>query len=312
MKLKSWHILLIVFIGGLTLLSSCEEDITFEFSDYEEKIVIDGAIFEGEPAKVFITRSQSFFDSIPTDSVDIEYLGNVFTIPGMLYDLLVFDAEVIVSDGNQVDTLQLGIDPYTYPYLCYVGDPIVGQSGQSYTLSVTVGEEVVSSTTSIPSHIPIDSVWFEFKNDDEDSLGYIYGVFDDPVEEQNYYRFFSKSIGRDSIFVHPWRSVGYDQNVNGEEEVQFVLYHGNNSLEDSEDSDRWYFRLGEKVVVRFCTIDHDSFEFWSSFQENAGGSGNQFSSPSPTATNILGGLGVWCGYGVYDTLYTVQYIEETK
>ena len=295
---------LLFLITGLFF--SCEDDITFEFANYGEKVVVEGYIEEGELAKVFLTRSHGFFEPLSNDSVLVTINGIGFYVPELLSEILIIDAKVIVSDGTLIDSLELSLDPYTFPYVYYSGKNIIGQTGGVYELSVFTDGKLLSATTSIPVSIPIDSLWFEPLSEKYDSIGYIHGIFDDIPELGNYFRFFSKSEGRDSIYVHPWNSVWYDRNINGEEDVEFALYHGANDYEDIEDIGRWYFHVGEKVSVKFCTIDRENYEFWQSFQRNAGGSGNPFASPSPTITNIEGGLGIWGGYGVYKVDYIVQ------
>lgn len=297
-------------IFGVTFMAllafSCEDDITFEFNNYEEKVVVDASIEEGDVAKVFLTRSKSYFDPISSDSVLVTLNGYQFYAPKLLSEILILDAEVFVSDGTITDTLKIDFDLYNYPYVVYKGKHIVGKTGGTYYLTVLADNKKLTSVTTIPAPISIDSLWFEPRNEHEDSIGYIHGTFDDPPEIGNYFRIFTKSTGRDSTFVHPWNSVGRDRDMNGEEDVEFSVYHGTNNFEDPDDSRRWYFEIGEEVIVKFCTIDFESYSFWHSFQQNAGGAGNPFASPTPTVTNIDGGLGVWTGYGVYTIIYIVQ------
>ncbi|MEA3443703.1 MAG: DUF4249 family protein [Bacteroidota bacterium] len=305
MKYTTPYIYILLLITGS--LFSCEDDITFEFADYDNEVVVEGYIEEGEVARVFLTRSQSFFDPISNDSVLVTIEGFDFYVPEFLYKILVLDAIVVVSDGTQNDSLELWFDPYTYPYMVYKGKNIIGQTGGVYQLSVFADGKSLSAITTIHESIPIDSLWFEALSEQHDSIGYIHGIFDDPPEQGNYFRVFTKSKGRDSIYVHPWNSVGYDRNINGEEDVEFTIYHGENDFEDDEeDISRWYFHIGEKVSIKFCSIDKANYDFWQSFQRNAGGSGNPFAAPSPTKSNIEGGLGVWGGYGVYQIDYIVE------
>jgi hypothetical protein len=56
-------------------------------------------------------------------------------------------------------------------------------------------------------------------------------------------------------------------------------------------------------------MDRQSFEFWSSYQDEVLNSTNPFaSSLSDVRSNIEGdGLGIWGGYGVsVDTVFTVD------
>ncbi len=291
---------------------SCVDDITLDFPAYEPKIVVEGTIEQGDVARVFLSHSQGYFDSVGSDSVEVEISGFTIMLPEFLAKTLVLDAQVTVSNGIITDTLQLGINQYVFPYLTYTGSSIIGEPGGVYTLKIEAEGKVLNSITTIPNPVPIDSLWFKPRNEQEDSIGYIYGFFSDPADETNYYRFFTKSLGRDSNWVHPFNSVIPDRNFNGKEDQLFMVYHGDNHLEDPNDRERFYFKIGETVLIKLCTIDYDQFRFWNSFQQNAGGGGNPFASPVPTETNIEGGLGTWGGYGVSISEYTVSLNDSTS
>ena len=51
-------------------------------------------------------------------------------------------------------------------------------------------------------------------------------------------------------------------------------------------------------------MDVFSYKFWRSVENQAGNVGNPFAAPAPVASNVNGGLGVFCGYNAsYDTIY---------
>jgi hypothetical protein len=134
----------------------------------------------------------------------------------------------------------------------------------------------------------------------------------DPDTLGNYYRVFTKVLGRDSIYLRPYPSVIDDKFFNGQF-CEYSLERGRNPLEDNLYNDngldsagvsRFYFRKGDKVVVKLCMIDAFHYDFWYSVEQQFITDGNPFASPITARTNISGGaLGVWGGYGVYiDTL----------
>ena len=304
----------VIVFSVLFFFISCEDEITLDFIEYERKIVVEGSIEQGDVARVFLTRSTGFFEEITNDSIEIEYMGNTFTVPEFLYNTLVLNAHITVSNGVFTDTLTLSATPYVFPYVYYVGSEVVGEVGGSYQLyievddSLTNGKVIIEGMTSIPEPVPLDSLWFEFDGAKEDSMGYIYGTFNDPVDQANYYRIFTKTVGRDSSWVHPWNSIWHDRNINGEEDVLIGIYHGDNSMDDMELDRSWYFHIGENVKVKLCTIDRSHFDFWNSYQQNAAGA-NPFAEPVQLNSNIIGGLGVWGGYSVSCMDFEVQYIE---
>ena len=280
----------ILFIGFA--LYGCEKEISVDLPPYDSKVVIEGYIEQGQNPYVLITRSQGYFD--PVDS-------NTFT------QMQVTDARVYVSNGNQIDTLT-NIGPY------YFGDKFLGEVGKKYDLTVWVDNTKYTATTTIKPPVPIDSIKFYPDPDiDVDTLGFLWFYAHDPDTMGNAYRIYTKTIGKDTRFVHPSTSTMDDELFNGRA-VEFSIYRGKDVLQDDLYNDegldslgiKWYyFVMGETVVVKFCTIDHANYEFWETMERQQQSDGNPFSSPVTPITNIQGGaLGIWGGYGVYlDTVH---------
>ena len=59
-----------------------------------------------------------------------------------------------------------------------------------------------------------------------------------------------------------------------------------------------HFVEGDKVTVRFCTMDETSFRFWKEFDEVSSMSGSPvFQTSFNLSSNMEGALGYWAGYG---------------
>lgn len=289
---------------AVVLLSGCEKDITIDFADYNPNIVVEGSIFEGEYPEIFITRSSSYFDTINvSETFIVDLFGVPLTVPKYLYEMIVSDAIVIVDNGLVRDTLDLYFNPWYFPYLGYRGSKFVGEVGKSYELTIQADDKILRSVTTIPESVSLDSLWFEPFSED-DSLGSIHAHFQEPKDQINFYRIFTKTENRDSTFVNPWFSIFDDKRLTDLDTVEIRIFHGNNNLDDPEDPFRSLFRVGEKVKIKFCTMDYAHYTFWESYQQSAGGGGNPFAAPNEVKTNIENGLGVWGGYGVsyYDFL----------
>jgi len=293
----------LIFIVSLFLMAGCEKDITVNLPIPDSKTVIEGAIEEGQYPWVFVTKTAAFF--APFDSV-------------VAINMIDINARVIVSDGTITDSLHLIYDKYTFPFLKYVGSKIKGQVLKQYWLRVETHGKVYIATTTIPNHVVFDSL--KFKPDkNQDSLGYIWIYLKDPDTLGNYYRGFTKVLGKDSVFLHPYPSVTDDRFFNGKP-VEYQLFRGRNPLQDDNYDDngldstgvaRWYFRTGETVVVKVAQIDAKHYEFWYSIEQQFMTDGNPFASPTSVKTNIVGGaIGVWGGYGVYsDTLKIPKHVN---
>ncbi len=289
------NILLSVFL--FSVFTSCEKEITVKLPKPETKIVIEGAIETGQHPWVFVTTNTPYFSHV--DSI-------------VIYNMIVKNAKVSVTDGTTTDSLQLTVDPYTFPFLKYVGSSIIGKTNKTYKLKVEVGGKVFTASTYIPNAVKIDSL--KFKPDfNQDTLGYVWLYLKDPDTLGNYYRAFTKILGIDSVYLRPYPSVSDDRFFNGQK-AEYSLQRGRNPLEDNKYDDngldsagvsRFYFRKGQTVVVKLCSIDVEHYNFWFSIEQQFITDGNPFATPVSARSNISGGaLGVWGGYGTYlDTLH---------
>jgi hypothetical protein len=284
-----WLSLLLLF--SLGFLASCEKEITMDLPKPDPKIVIEGWIDNGYPARVIITKSAPYFD--PIDSAT-------------LANSLVPNAVVTVSDGLSTETLTLGLNPEYFPYVMYMGSSIIGETGKTYTLSVTVDGTTYTSQTQIVEPLKLDSVWFAVE-EGKDSLGYIWGIGTDNAATEDYYRMFTKRKGKDSGFVPMLGSTWEDKYFNGQQ-FTFSIFRGEASylMETPPDEEGQFglFKVGDTVVVKLARITQPVYEFWSAAEAEMFAGGNPFASPTLIPTNITGGaLGVWSGYAsTYDTI----------
>lgn len=272
------------------MIIGCEKEITVDLPVVDSKTVIEGAIEEGQYAWVFVTKTAAYF--APFDS-------------SVAMNMIDKNARIIVTDGVLVDTLHLTIDPFTFPFLKYVGSIIKGQIGKRYWLRIETNGKVYTANTTIPQPVPLDSLVFK-PDIGQDTLGYIWIYLKDPDTLGNYYRGFTKVLGKDPVFLHPYPSVYDDRFFNGQT-AEYQLYRGRNPLEDSLYNDngldssgvsRFYYKRGETVVVKIAQIDAKHYEFWYSLEQQFMTEGNPFTSPASVKTNIEGGaIGVWGGYG---------------
>ncbi|HIE15555.1 MAG TPA: DUF4249 domain-containing protein [Bacteroidales bacterium] len=278
----------IIYILFFTLFfTACEKEISVDLPPYNSKLVIEGYIEQGANPYVLITKSQGYFD--PVDS-------NTFQ------EMQVTNAKVYVSNGTETDTL-VNIGPY------YFGNKFIGEVGKQYDLTVWVDDKKYTATTTILAPVPIDSIKFYPDPDsDVDTLGFLWLYAHDPDTMGNAYRIFTKTLGKDTRFVHPFIATMNDELFNGQP-VEFSIYRGKdefqNDLYDEEGLDslgiKWYyFVMGESIVVKFCTIDYANFVFWETVERQQQSEGNPFAAPVTPKSNIQGeALGIWGGYGVF-------------
>lgn len=303
---------IIFSIGLLTAIISCEKDITVDLPKGEQKLVVEGTIENGKPPVVILTKTIGYFE--PAD---------VNTLEG----LFVHNADVYVSDGNSKVKLQefctdnlpdsvkialaqaAGVpveQMFAINYCVYTTPSLIGQVGKTYTLEINAEGKFYSSITTIPPIVIPDSFYFKTQPG-YDSLGYLWLHFTDPANQTNFYRIFTQRKNKDSRFIPLTGSVYDDRFINGKT-IDFYFVRGqefNSQKPDDQGEEAFYFKKGDTIYVKFCTIDNDSYDFWASYENEIYTAGNPFASPTTIKTNIKGGgLGVWCGYGVYiDTVY---------
>ncbi len=289
MKLTNLNkILLLIF--SITAVYSCNDDLEIDIREPDALIVVDGWIETGDQAKVFLTTNSPYFTSIDSSS---------------LRDLVLSRAKVSLSDGAYTEVLILRKDSRYFPPYYYAGNTIFGETGKTYTLTAEYGGRSISAQTTIPPMVKIDTTFFEFI-EGEDSLGYLTLTFTDPPDEKNYYRVFTKQEGKDERFISSFIMAIDDQYFSGKE-ISFSIYRAPESFLSTDESS--YFQLGDTIVVKLCTMDKPSYEFWSSYQDEVINATNPFaSSMINVKSNISGdGLGIWGAYGIsIDTLFTLK------
>lgn len=295
------------------LFSSCQKTITVEIPPAKEKIVVDGRIEAGISPYVILTHNMPYFGN--TDLTSIE-------------KLFIHNAVIKVSDGTNTATLTeycsksipdsllpivaafTGVDSTflrNFNYCIYTTfDPsMMGVTGKTYNLTVDVDGKTLTSSTKILPAIPLDTLWckYEKTNVAGDSLGFIWGHLTDPVSESNAYRWLAMRQGKDFSFVPPPGAAFDDKFINGQS-FDFAYNRGkvqNSTAPDDQNEESGYFKRGDTVVVKFCTIERAAYNFFRQVDELTYNQGNPFASPSSVPTNLYpsaDALGLWCAYGV--------------
>jgi hypothetical protein len=271
---------LLIFV--IYFFSSCQKEIDVKIPDYEQKLVVDGTIEPGEKPVVILTWTAPYFGNQNYSNFQQYFVEN---------------AEVIVSDGSASDTLYQPL-PGVFP--AYTSTNLIGQIGKTYTLTIIVNNQTYTAVTTILPAIPLDSLYF--KPDLNDTLGFLWAHFKDPEVPGDFYRWFAKRINKDDRFLAPFGSATDDKFFNGKE-FDFPNARGmepNSQNPDDKSDERGYFKKGDSVMVKFCTIGEKEYRYFRSYYQNLSSNGNPFSAPSTLESNISNGaIGLWCGYGTF-------------
>ena len=301
-------------------LFSCEKEIDVDLPTPDEKLVVEGVIETGTFPYVVLSKSSAFFDPTDLQSVASSYVS---------------DATITISDGTTTNTMtKLCSGTLTDPQkeqlgnllgiplavlqnfnICgYTDLTMLGEVGKTYSITIDwKGEEYKSSTTIVPP-VALDSTWFEVFGE-RDSLGFIYAYMTEPATEGNNYRWYARRINKydygpnvgevkDARFLPPTSSVFDDEFVNGTSfEFAYNRARGSDKPDDVPP-ERSFFKVGDTVVVKFCSIDRKVHDFIDKAEEQQLSTGNPFAAPINIKSNISNGaLGLWAGYSpFFDTV----------
>ena len=311
------------------ILSSCQEEITLDLPQAEDKLVVEGSIEPGFPPYVILTRNQGYFDPINQETYANLFVNDVDSIKVWYYDN--GEKEIkILQQIPAIDTLNL---PPIYTDLDYTaGNYNFSQAGRTYYLEIQWNNQLITSETTIPEPTPLDSLWVEqSETADKDFKCDIRAIYSDPADIQNNILIRSKRLqhyeNKDSLECNIESNpdltlklvdAGADVLINGQSfETYFPRPRDNgfptgayNSYHTKECDNGSTLEFAEDVVlIKFCQIDEPSMKFWRSLVRQFGTNGNPFSEPMNLVSNINNGLGIWTGYGA--VYYKVPIVKDT-
>ncbi len=263
----------------LVLMPACISDLDLNVPEGDDQIIVEGWIEQGGYAHVLVSHTKPYNSTAGLAD---------------LLDLIVTDAQVTVKCGDAAEKLLLVEDTMYAIVPVYRGFSIRGEPGRIYTLEVKVGDRLFTSTDTLPGPIGPDSVWF-LPETAGDSLGFIHIRLEDPPRQGNYYRFFAKRLGIDLDYNGLSGALLDDHFFNGET-IHFMLVRTGPT---NTGADKYFFRKGQRVVVKTCTVTHGYYKFLSSVTNELGSTLSPLNFQAPATTTFTGGaLGGWGCYSV--------------
>nr|MBS0037530.1 DUF4249 domain-containing protein [Saprospiraceae bacterium] len=296
-----------LFMGvSILFFTSCEEPFDPPLYGDRNEVVVE-AFIEWNPENnlppyVILSRSFPF-----TAEIDPQFIGELF----------IEDAEVRLSGGGKevlltsfcVEDLpppireevgaQLGIDSF-FVNLCLYIDiqrDLEVQPGETYQLEIEVEERKFQSLTTIPRPVPLDSLWAAPVPDPKaDSLAQLFLRLSDPAGP-DYYRYFTSVDG--GALIPPLTSVT-DDNIFDGQQFNVSILKAEPRGSEIDPATFGYFKRGSSVVLKWCTLDEDQFNFWETLEFSRNNQG-PFSSYTLVSYNIEGedGIGIFGGQSCY-------------
>ena len=265
------------------LCLGCEET---EVKQVPPQLVVEGWIDSGGfPIVKLTTTVPVSKQAQSTDSLD---------------RFLVRWARVTVSDGTR-EVVLTGMPRRDYfpPYI-YTTSEMRGEVGKTYTLKVDYQDFHAHAVTTIPKpvalsrisaeKIPLYPEWFKLRID-----------FKDDPATTDYYKVFIRLYGENQDF-HSTNFGTYNDRLLPIQASLLV----ENARQNAVNPTATFFKRYEAVNIKFCHIDSVSYAFWKSFDDyQSEGRNPLFNSMQNIRSNIQGGLGYWCGYGVSYYLYQI-------
>jgi hypothetical protein len=319
-------------VGG----AGCERAIDVTLPDVPQDWVVEGSIEPGSPPVVFISLTQGYFDPVDASLAATLFLGGAEVRVGVGEAWHALD-EVCLGDlppelqAQALETLGLPAEwaqgaAADFCVYTSLGGGLVGEVGQTYRLEVLWNERMATAQSTIFAPVPLDDLRFQAPDGGTgpaDSLGWIYARLSDPPTPGQFYRWFARRINarpswdplfepgvnapKDADFVAPLGSAVEDRFFNGlafEFNAVRGSAPGSTAWDDQFDSGEFsYFKRGDTVVVKFCTIDPGVYATVASLENQVLGQGNPFSVPAEVEGNVVGARGLWAAYGAaLDTL----------
>lgn len=304
-------------IGFLLLaifIWSCEEEFIPVNPGGGPKYVVEGHIEAGEdpfPPYIILTRTLDFYNDITPQQFTESFVHNadVRISDGVaevqLPEICFMDlppeirAEAAAQFGFIADSLL--IDFCVYVDLSNQLNP---QPGKTYSLRIMVGEDIITASTFIPDHVPLQTLHFlPPPGTPNDSLAQLRATISDPPGERNFYRYFSGVNGSNlqSIFSSVEEDLFFDGKT-----FEFQLFNPQTTKGSSDPDEFGLYFVGDSVLIKWTTIDEAHFDFWNTLEFSNANQG-PFSSYTRLQSNINGGLGIWGGYNVSYYSRKVEY-----
>ena len=274
------------FILALLLTCFCLGCEETEVKQVPPQLVVEGWIDSGGfPIVKLTTTVPVSKQAQSTDSLD---------------RFLVRWAKVTVSDGTR-EVVLTGMPNRDYfpPYI-YTTSEMRGEVGKTYTLKVDYQDFHAHAVTTIPKpvalsrisaeEIPLYPGWFKLRID-----------FKDDPATTDYYKVFVRLYGEKYDFHSTYFGTYNDRLLPTQASLLVE-----NARQNVVNPTATFFKHYEIVNIKFCHIDSVSYDFWKSMDGyQSEGRNPLFNSMRNIRSNIQGGLGYWCGYGVSYYAYQI-------
>ncbi len=301
-------------LSCLFVLPACEKEIDLNIKSNPNEIIVEGHIENDIPPYVILTKSISLYDNININNLENFFIHDARIVVSTDTDsveLVEYNSVILQSLPDSVAiaiAAQFGIQISSaddFPEVSIYTVPItnidfVGQIGKKYDLRIEVNNQVLTSSTTIPVPVFFDSLWILPHPNPSfaDSFFQVYGRLQDPPSLGNYYRYFTK-VDNDPFLIS--NSSVFDDNFFNGKKFQIFIPKGKPIGTNSNDfnfNTDGYWSIDDSIcTIKLSQIDKPHYDFWRTLEANRSSQGNPFGSFVIVKSNIIGGKGIWGGYG---------------
>lgn len=263
----------LIFLFVLISITSCTEVINLNINTSDPQIVVEGGIGQGEYAQISLTKS-----------IDLDE-NDQFPV--------VENAHITLSNNSGESEILTETKPGFYQSLT-----LIGKSGKKYFLKIDVNDKIISSESSIPTKVAIDT--FSVVNSIYPGGGPPIGTmranfyeitvgYKDPAFETNYYRILvflnGVPVSGNSVFT--------DKFNNGNNIVNTLIMYNEE------------IKSNDLISVELQCIDKNVYNYFSSMTN--GRMGGSSSNPANPYTNLNGAvLGYFSAFTVERKEFVVK------
>ncbi len=290
------------YIFLLLLLNvSCEETFIPVTNVEDEKYVVESYLELNDQAifpYLILTKSLGFYSNINASVLEHLFIHNAIVnietnqVQYPLQEICLNDIPKALQQ-QIADRFGLNLDSISVNFCVYIdiNGQIPLQVGNQYKLSVIIGSDTLRSTTTIPGFIKIDSVWFDkIPGTPNDTFRQMFCFISDNPLVKDYYRYFTGT--QHEPLIPNFSSVTDDALFNGQQ-FKFTLQKA--QAPGSEfTATSGYYRIGDTVIVKWCNLDKEHFDFWNTLEVSRTRQG-PFASYVRIDGNITNGLGIFGG-----------------
>ncbi len=240
-----------ILISAAVLIGACKKTVTLDLKTADSQIVIEGNVTDSSgPYTVSLTKTVAFYTE-----------NNFPAISG---------AVVKISDNQGVTDSLTETSPRIYSTSILQGAP-----GHTYTLSVVANNTTYTATSTMPAHVPFDSLTVNKQELFGDNRISATVNFQDPIGIHNYYQFTEYINGAQynkSLFV-------FDDRLSDGKYISINLFN---------DSTR--IKAGDHLAVDMYCIDVNVYNYFNQLDQSSGtGAFNTTASPANPSSNINNG-----------------------